>query len=183
MQRLSHDILLLLSQKLPILDALMLISVSHPIRKALVMAVNKRPELLSKRVLDTFFTNALAYFRENYASQTFELKLMKRTQRLVCLSKRVIRVFPCFIYTITSPEDRSFMLLADITLHPRAKHTILGQFDNDELEKQYKFSFHFTNEEEGNMRYYDFGGYEDEEDKDNEYMEGGPWKAFKDICL
>ena len=109
---------------------------------------------------------------------------MKRTQRLVCLSKSLIRVFPCFIYTITSPEDRSFMLLADITLHPRAKHSILGQFDNDELENQYKFSFHFTNEEDGNMRYYDLGDAGDALDNmDNEYMEGGPWKAFKDICL
>ena len=42
------------------------------------------------------------------------------------------------------------------------------------------FFFDIRNEEQGNMSYFNFGGNCDALEAD--YVEGGPWKVFKEIC-
>ena len=171
MKRLSHDLLLLISQRLDVFEAIMLTSVSRTIRQALIIAVNKRPELLGKRVWDLFLSKALAYFRERFPAQTFQCK------HLVCLDILQARHFS---YAITSPEDKIFMLNVAVMVHHEPIHCLCGTFWCAKLDCHYDFFFDIRNEEQGNMFYFNFGGNCDALEAD--YVEGGPWKVFKEIC-
>ena len=175
MQHLSNDLLVLISEKLLIVEALTLVRVSRNLNKALSIDIKGRPELLGKRVLDTFLAKALAYFQERFHAQTFECKITYRTTRFVCLDNLQA---PCFYYAITSPANKLFVLRTDVVLHSKSSHTIGGElYDRP---SHYMFSFHFKDEERGTMSYFDFGStYADSEAA---YTEGGPWTIFKTIC-
>lgn len=183
------DVLLLLCEKLDILDALRLAQISRYAREMVGRCLHRRPELLGKSVLQSLFVCVRGWPPLR--------KQVLHKQRIVLVSRgppRVFRCFPCFAHRLIEPVSERVYLEASVSMHPFRKQSVMGLIAGSLLfapgdrryRQSFKFHIQFESVSSGHVlltRLPSFHNVKEEKREEDYAEEGGAWAALQKACF